>query len=343
MLQINNHTPFVTELHPCEDLHGRDYAVVIIKGTFNPCLNRLAVMLADEQAPIQHADKYDGELGRSSIRYGSDLALVKNATDVIMVGNAYAPEGRATGKFDVSLSVGEHTSSVRIIGDRQWQKTSLGWQITQPLPVEQIALCYENSYGGVDLRVQLKENLTPECSTFNPIGKGFFPIDGKPVEGQLLPNIENPNNLITSLSSRPKPAGFGAIPRDWQPRLASAGTYNDEWKQHRMPLLPLDFDPRFFNAAHPDLTISPLLSGDELVTISHVTESGLFSFLLPNLHFLVSASIQKQKTEFVPYLDTLIIEPDKNRIMLTWRVAIPCKRKLLYLDSVTIKSRRSNV
>ena len=105
MLQINNHTPFCAELHPYEDVHGRDYAIVIIKGTFNPCENSLGLTLADEQVAVQHADEFYAEPGQSSIKYGTDLALAKQATDVVMLGHGYAPNGQAVGQFDVSLSL----------------------------------------------------------------------------------------------------------------------------------------------------------------------------------------------------------------------------------------------
>ncbi len=338
MLQVNNYTPFVAELHPYEDLHGRDYAVVIIKGTFNPCDNRLELTLAEEQIPVQHADEYAGEPGKSSIKYGTDLALVKKAADIILNGHGYSPDGRPVEMFDVSLSVGDHSNVIRVLGDRQWQRDGLGWQISQPKKIERMPLIYENAYGGIEpYSSNQKQIEKPDFEQLNPVGKGFFPKKGKPVDQLLLPNLENPFELIQDLTSRPKPIGFGVLARDWQPRLALAGTYDEVWQEQRMPLLPLDFDPLFFNGAHPNLRISPSIQGNELVTVKNATESGNLSFQLPNQQLMVTASIRNKKTDFVAQLDTLVIEPDENRLMLTWRAVIACKRKFLYLDSITVK------
>jgi hypothetical protein len=51
------------------------------------------------------------------------------------------------------------------------------------------------------------------------------------------------------LKHRPSPAGFGPIACHWQPRVGFAGTYGDAWVANRLPLLPDDFDDRFFQSA----------------------------------------------------------------------------------------------
>jgi len=330
----------LVELHPHEDIHGRDYAVVIIKGTFNPCGRGVGLTLSDDQVAVQHADKFYGEPGASSIQYGSDLSPVKKATDVILLGQGYAPGGHAVSQFDVSLQVGERQHSVRMFGDRHWYKDGLLWRMSRPEPFYRVALLYENAFGGRDPQAEQQGSRKDLFEPANPIGKGFISNNQKPVEGLALPNIEDPNALIQDIRSRPKPSGFGVIARDWQPRLGLAGTYDQAWQEERMPLLPLDFNPQFFNAAHPDLCFSPMLRGDEWVTVSNATESGLLSFQLPNLHLVVTANLKMQQADFVAQLDTVVIEPDENRVILTWRAAIPCKRKLLYLNSVTVKRRR---
>ncbi len=339
MLQVNNHTPFSVELHPYEDVYGRDYAVVIIKATFNPCDNSLGLTLSDEQVAVQHADEFFAEPGKSSIKYGTDLAPVKKATDVILLGHGYAPGGRAVSQFDVCLTVGELQQSIRVFGDRNWYKDGLLWRISQPENIQRLPLIYENAFGGSDPRAEQQATGELEFEPANPIGKGFIPHKQKPVEGLALANLEYPNALIQDIESRPKPAGFGVIARDWQPRLGLAGSYDEIWQKQRMPLLPLDFDPQFFNGAHPDLCVSPALRGDELVTVNNATESGVLSFQLPNQQLEVTAKIRGKQADFVAQFDTMVIEPDENRVMLTWRVAIPCKRKFLYLESVTVKRR----
>lgn len=338
MLQINNKTPFEAEIHPVEDIYGRDYAVVIIKATFNTDQKRQGLMLADEQVKIQHADEFYGEPGLSSVKYGTDLALAKTATDIILIGNGYAPGGVATEAFDISLSIGEHQTSLRAFGDRQWHKNGLLWEISRPQKLEKIELIYENAFGGIEPQKNDSDDSSALAfESKNPVGKGFFVGKNSPNEGLLLPNLEDPRSLIKSIDCKPSPVGFGVIARDWAPRREYAGTFDDEWERSRMPLLPMDFDPRFYNNAHPNLIISPEIKGNELVTIQNANESGHYSFQLPGQQIVVNAKIRNQQADFVAKFDTLVIEPDLNQLMLTWRVAIPCKRKFLYLDQVTIK------
>lgn len=336
MLQINNNTPFIAELHPFSDVHGRDYAVALVKGSFlvDPKSNTLVV--SEQQVEVKYADEFYAEPGKSSIKYPSDISLVKGATDVLLIGHAYAPNEQAVRALEITLSIDSFTKTVRILGDRVWQKSHSSWQATLPREFTQIPLCYENAFGGT-FTVDSDPD-SEEVYDQNPFGKGFITEDNKHFEGMALPNIEDPRCLLNDPYKKLKPAGFGAIGRDWQPRLALAGTYDKEWQEQRMPLLPLDFNPQFFSCAHPDLRIQPLLKGGEFVSISNVCKTtDRFAFNIPTDKIIITASIRKQESTYVAQMDTLLIEPDENRVVVTWRVAIPCTRKFLYIDSITIK------
>lgn len=335
MFQINNHTPFQVELHPNFDPHGRDFLVVIIKGSYQITPDCKKLSPAEKQVKIQHNDEYYTEAGQSSIKLPSDLAASKPATDIILNGHAYAPQNTPVDQCDVTLSVDNRQMTLRVFGTRFWQKRAKHWSISAPEVFERLPVHYEHAYGGFE-QVENEPSAPLDYHPFNPCGKGFYPLDGQPFEGLELPNIENPQCLIRSINDRPKPVGFGAIARDWQPRLALAGTYDSAWQENRMPLLPTDFDACFFNAAHPQLQFSPHLTGTECVTISNASASGLFSFDLPGERISVTARIRGQNKNLVTELDTLLIEPDEQRISITWRCAISCSGKLLYVDSVDI-------
>jgi hypothetical protein len=336
LLQINNHTPFVASLYPCSDIHGRDYAVVIIKGTFTSSSLNHALAVAENQLPIFYADEFYGEAGKSSIKFGSDLALNKKATDIVMLGNAYAPNGAATTCVDITFTINEKSNTVRVIGDRHWQKNLSSWTMSAPKPFEVMPLVYENAFGG---KSPNNANNPEEVNCFdqNPVGKGYLAKGGKPYIGMLLPNIEDPTNLINTPFQQPKPAGFGVIARDWQPRLSLAGTYDEAWQTQRMPLDPLDFNPQFFNSAHPNFILNTRLKEGDTFSITNVTPQGSYGFKIPRDQLLVTVAMQTNETTYLATLDTVVIEPDENSVSLTWRVTIPCTRKLLYIDSVTIK------
>lgn len=338
MLQINNNTPFSVELHPCSDIYGRDYAVIVIKATYQIDYSKSQLVIANEQAPIQHADHFYNEPGQSSVKYPSDISLVKQATDVLVIGHAYVPNQHAARVLDITLSIDNFKKTIRIFGDRVWQKDLANWTMSVPTEFTIMPLCYENSYGGKSPNIN--QNMAPEsveAYRYNPFGKGFVGNKDKPYEGMPLPNIEDPSCLLMTPFQHPTPAGFGAIARDWEPRLAFSGTYDEQWQAERMPLLPLDFHPVFFNSAHPELMIQPLLKGGEQVSINNMSPTmGDYSFIVPNIKLSVAVSIRKQEKTFIAQMDTLLIEPDENRVIVTYRVAVPCTRKLLYIDSITV-------
>ncbi len=65
------------------------------------------------------------------------------------------------------------------------------------------------------------------------------------------PTIEAADAPITRWDAMPPPAGFGPVPPWWRPRQQHAGTYDEAWLAERHPLLPRDFDERFWHCARP--------------------------------------------------------------------------------------------
>lgn len=338
MLEVRNRSPFSASLTPGLDKHGRNYALVVIKASFTISPLAATLHIAEEQIPPQNADIFYGEAGTSSIKYEADIALEKKGVDIILNGHAYAPAGKIVERTNVSLQVGDYKKSLYIFGDRYWQKDNLTWQSTTPKKFDRMPLVYENAYGGADN--SHKQDAAKEFCPYNPLGKGFVGSKREPQEGLPLPNLEDPQHLIEFWDDKPKPAGFGFTGRNWQPRLGYAGTYDEQWQQQRMPLLPMDFDDRYFNGAHPDLILPRALTGGELFTATNLSESGLLHFSLPSYQFSINASIKGKTTSYIPMLDTIIIEPDDYRVQATWRHAIPCAKDFLYIDAVTIDWRQ---
>ena len=125
--------------------------------------------------------------------FDGEPPFVRRGCDFIFVGNAYAPVGRPTSEFDVDITVGENFHRrLRIFGDRHWVKNGEKLQATPPQPLNEIPLSYKNSFGGIC-----------ECETgemkwsANHDGKGFY-IEEWQAEGEPLPNIEDPDHLISN-------------------------------------------------------------------------------------------------------------------------------------------------
>ena len=334
MLKIKNHTALTAEIIPGLDKNGFDYASLIIKGNFvlNPANQNL--ILSNQPAELVRVDKYYGEDNKSSVRYESDTAILKVATDIVLNGHAYVPDAKPGQMVDVGLQVNDINVSYRVFGERHWQKNGLNWDISQPQLFDRMPLIYENAFGGVD--VSTLDDEVVQYSEFNPLGKGFVGNKKSPVEGLLLPNIENPQALISQYSDRPAPCGYGFISRSWQPRIQLAGTYDKNWETTRQPLLPLDFNEKYFNAAHPALITPALLTGGELISLKNLSKFGDIRFVLPAWTTPVKVTVKGRSKSIQPVLDTVVIEPDINNVSLTWRVTMPCYKQFLYINKIVI-------
>src|SRR5262249_34378976 len=140
-------------------------------------------------------------------------------------------------------------------------------------------IVYEKAFGGVD---QKSDHPERDWEWRNPVGTGFA-ISPDHLDGVALPNIEYPNELIRKWKDRPCPAGFGPIGCHWQPRVEFAGTYDDKWMKERQPLLPEDFDDRFFQCTPQDQQAADFLHGGEPVELLGLTPGGELQFRLPKI------------------------------------------------------------
>ena len=336
MLQLKNESPFESAIALFPDKDGIDTLHIVVKATFDLDLaNRLEI--AEEQVPPCLADEYWGEPGQSSLRYASDLHLCKPSTDVVLVGQAWAPEGKKVPQIDMGIAIADRRKLVRVFGDRVWREN--GASHTPPKP-------FEIDAAGVRARLRRHTPDRPPQKTIlgeerNPVGRGFRGRR-KPVEaqGQPLPNIEHPQNLIQSWGDVVVPQGFGFVAPHWMPRRDHAGTYDDAWQKTRAPYLPEDFDPRFFNAAHPDLVFDRYLQGGELVVVVGASPRGRLRFHLPICEIEAQVRIAGQTEKPPLNLETVLIEPDEARLCLAWGAALPCDKKALKVEQVTIALQR---
>src|ERR1700674_389857 len=86
---------------------GRELLVVVIKGTFEMPKGAEEPQLAEEQVPLVEADTFTGKPGLSAPIYESDYTPVKPRCDVLLLGSAYAPDGRPADRVRVSLRVAQ--------------------------------------------------------------------------------------------------------------------------------------------------------------------------------------------------------------------------------------------
>lgn len=336
MLQLENRTPFASTLAALPDARGIDTLHVLVRATFTM---QKARAVATEQVPICLADEHYGEPDKSSLRYASEVHLPKPATDVVLVGSAWTAASPRRDQVDVLLDVAGRSKVLRVFGDRYWTQGLLRLAASPPLPFDSMPIVYERAYGGV-------HRPTPDAMTFfaeerNPVGTGFRGKRAtKDFVGQLLPNIEDPRQLIDAPGTAATPQGFGFIAAHWMPRRRYAGTYDDAWRRTRAPILPQDFDPRFNNAAHPDFVLDRHLRGGEPVVAVNLCAAGPLRFDLPICEFEVTASVGGERLHSEPRLECVLLEPDADRLCLSWRATVPVDKKLLRVEFVQVAMRR---
>jgi len=336
MLEIKNKTPFAAALAPGLDLEGRDLAIVALKATFAIDPAKRTLTIADEQEPVSQAMAYAGEPGASSLLRDCETGPAKPGTDIALYGSAYAPDGKETASVDAGLRVGPVQKLLRVFGDRVWRPSMGSWRPSKPAPFTCMPLGYERAYGGRDQPEGKPDKADWEPR--NPVGVGFAVSGAKNrLEGRPLPNQEDPQRLIGHWRDRPPPAGFGLTPMDWAPRRDFAGTYDDPWRAERAPLLPKDFQARFHHAAHPDLQTSRPLEGGEPIEALNLSPDGPLKLEVPRLQFEWTFHVRREHRKATPRLDTLILEPDRRRLICLWRAVLPCPRQFLYIRQAAVE------
>jgi hypothetical protein len=316
--EISNRTPFHGELLHLEDENGLFVCCVVIKGTYD-ITDKTALVIAEQQVPINYAGEYWSDAPESSYKYEPEIAFVKLATDIVLIGEAYAPRV-GTQVVDVGIKVGPVQKVVRVFGDRYWVKTGGAIIATRPQPFERIPLVYERAFGGWDKAG--KDEKTWRSEARNPVGKGF----GDPLryveEGRVaMPNLEDLNQPLNRYGESPPPAGFGFVSPHWQPRARYGGTFDAAWDKERKPLLPKDFDRRFFSAASPGLVAQGYLQGNEEVVVVNASPQAQLRFRLPgvpapacDVELRGGRSVSLQTN-----LDTVIVNVAERRVLLLWR------------------------
>ena len=148
------------------------------------------------------------------------------------------------------------------------------------------------------------------------MGRGLLKRPGDPV-----PNVE----AKTGGRGAAPVAGFGAVASYWAPRNAYAGTYDGAWIEKRKPLLPADFDPRFFHFAPIDQQFDRSLRGGEPVELVNLTPQGRVVFELPKRFFTCSTHFGRRRTKDQrAHLETVLIEPTEARLIMVYKAEFHC-------------------
>ncbi len=312
---------------------GRELLIVAVKATFTIPRNGEEASLAEQQTPLTEADEFTGEPGLSAPLYETDYAQRKPYCDVLLNGSAYAPQGKPANLVTVSLQFGKMQKSFNVVGNRVWDRFMLNTSPSLPVKFVSKHISYDVAYGGVD--TDKKDPEKQKTYMKNPIGVGYYPISkGKDLIGKPLPNTEEIGKSIKSTKGKYIPVSFGPIGRNFESRIPFAGTYDQNWLDTKVPFWPDDFDYRYFQSAPVDQQIN-YPKGGEQVVLKNLTEDGFKTFILPKVSMPVIFIPYRGKDKQVEGLiDTVFIEPDQKRFMITWRVSYPLRRNCFELKQV---------
>jgi hypothetical protein len=339
---VETDTPFEHEFFHKMGVGRRFFDIVVLKGTFTLAPGKLQI--APKQTPVTMADEpWDvANAERSSLRRFGDVLLFKPTTDVIVTGTAHAPGGEPLRSWEAAVEVRRGglavvTSRARVLGPRRWRHAdSQGWSLTEPEPVAEVPIRYELAYGGA---YPIKTEGGPPWAVYrpNPSGTGF--VDESTLDTALeypAPQWESITEPVGKPNQDCPLVGFGPVARPWSSRLPFAGTYDEAWllksRQERARGLPsdyaADFDPRFFQYAHPELITPEYLTGSEEIVLTGLARGqSPLSVALPGIE--LEAWVfdgAKQGSGRTPVLDTVHVDLDTMTVSVSWRLTLPCEQ-----------------
>jgi hypothetical protein len=307
---IVNNTPYAIAEAVLMDPEGREVFVAVAKATFtwgpdgelSPAASALPIAVTDVPGDPPAA---------SGLAVAGEVTLPKPRVDVLVQGEIVLRT--PVEQIDCRLEIGEELrKSVRVSGDRHWRQGAGGTMLpSRARPFVRMPIDWRRSFGGVDPD-------DPSClDRRNPVGRGVRRRPGA-LEGHPVPNFEDPRVPIGNPADNPAPVGWGPIAPHWQSRRDLAGTYDQRWEAERFPLLPIDFDPGFLNAAPADQQLARYRPGDE-VRLGNFTPRGLDRFLLPEVAPPLTVVDARVIHQVATRVDTLIIEPVERRLSLIAR------------------------
>lgn len=341
-MELVNRLPIPAFAFRQYDRNGNYDCVVAARGTFLHVQDDV-LRLSPDQEDFQWEDAYAGDPHQSLLLRQTDLTPEKPGTDVTFLGDAHAPGSRPLKSWLCSIRIGALSKTLRVHGPRMWKPVTRDrwggfsskepkrvledWQLTDADVTDRVALGWHNAFGG---RIPGSENAeagTPaDVERFNPLGCGIVNLGMQADVGpQLAPCITGANEMTLDWRDRIAPQGFGPIPPWWRQRQQYTGSYDDAWLEKRHPLLPEDFDPRFWQCADPDLIALPWLQGDESYELEHLhREFPQARGRLPGVTLGVHCLREDRDEWHMLNLDGVHFDwREDDRVLITWRARFP--------------------
>ncbi|NHZ64326.1 DUF2169 domain-containing protein [Massilia genomosp. 1] len=318
---LTNQTPLPATVQPHRDQHGKAHLLVIAKGSWRLSNGRLAP--AEQQVGI-HRQPLRLRLGDLELEPAQTMALrtrldedivwvnhdvspPKPAFDVLVAGYVTAPPGHPHLFIDAGLRIGARSASMRAFAPRIWEKTWLGYKARALAPAVR--------------RVPISYALADWDAGF-ALGAPGRQEDAEPAR---LPWIEAPDSQCQHDRHARVPAGLGYWPEAAAHRQCHVGTFGKARGSAHSADLPGDFNTRFYNEAHPSLQLPDVPAAGTPIRLVHLASRAIIDCQFPALALAVQGRTAGGDTRPLMALrpDTLIIEPDHDRLSVVWRALLP--------------------
>ncbi|WP_374395688.1 DUF2169 domain-containing protein [Tabrizicola sp.] len=330
-MELLNPTPLPALAFRQFDHKGDLDCVVTLRGTFEHVQDGPAGW-RDQQMPLQWQDTYEGDPQETPMLHQSDLVPGKPGTDVTFLGASFAPADKAR-EWDCRLEIGPVDKRLHVTGPRHWQPVIrpsrwplrrkhaeiVGWSAGEAAPAGSVPMDWRLAAGGRGGCADTDTDADAGPDPDNPIGCGRI---GPRQSRQNLPVPAPQISAGPDMTPAASPAGLGPIPPFWRPRHRHAGTYDEAWLAGRHPLLPEDFDPRFWQCAPEDQIVRPWLKGDESYRLTNLHPAHPHAAgRLPGLGFAVRVD---DGAWIGLHLDGVQFDwRQEALILLTWRARFP--------------------
>lgn len=325
---VFNATPYKLQGLLMADQNGQLAYVMVVCATF-AFDDQGEPFAAPTQVAVPAGDLPYGEPGRSSIRFDSAALTHKPMVDVVVQACAHAPGGQAVERLGVGVRIGGWTKVLQVTGNRSWSGP-LRNKPSAPQPFTTMPVRYERAFGGTVLD---GEGVIQACHVANPVGVGYMDACLPDTD---VPNIELPDQLLDARGDACAVAGFGVVARNWSPRVALAGTYDQAWVKQRSPVLPVDFNVAHHQGAPLDQQFPGDLAG-EPVMLRHLTPEGTWQFRMPRLSVPMQLMQAHGKvSRFHPKVDTIYINAEDRTVTLIARHALANIREMGKVEAIVM-------
>jgi uncharacterized protein YjbI with pentapeptide repeats len=246
-----------------------------------------------------------------------DLAQKKSRGGYGVAGDACAPAGSQVTGLTVRAGVGALQKSVLVLGDRYWTRGLTGWQASAPQAFARMPIGPARAYGG-------------KGYARNPLGRGYC-ADPERADGVALPNVERPEAPVLRPSDTPAPALLGPLPQGSPDQARWLGTLDKRWQRARLPWLPDDTDPRWFDRFEQDQCRQGYWRGDEAWFVEnmhprHPVLRGTLPGLRPRA-LLRGEAAPERRSELPLDLDTVWLFPNEGRVLVMYRGEAAVRRE----------------